>query len=647
MITGTASIAFLNTTTISSSVIFTSGSNQLGDNPTLDTQSLYGRVIVTGSLEVSGSANFQQGLTGSLQGTASFANNAISASFATTASYALNVTPTNTGSLLLTASAANNVITFTKGDGSTFPVTVSTGSAAAAFPYTGSAQITGSLAVTGSIVTNASNVTLGTTYQDTVALGRNAGKDLTGEGYNVLVGADRFGGNEGAGSNITSGQENTVIGSSAGVNITDGSQNTIIGSLSHYGQNGSQNTMIGYANAQFGSNGITGNVSIGRWAGYEQYGNYNVLLGWRTGFRTDGNYNVFLGPDIQGQGAAAFTGSNFLALGSSQTPSNNLLFGYHGDSAQRFLNVKGNLNTSGSGKFEGKLTISQSVNDFTEGAFDLYSVRNAQSLITMYEYGGQAYIKAPRPNGLMFIETAGGANDFIALNNASLQVFPGKILANTPTTISSSLTLTGSLDVTGSVSGNVLGNNTDSYTSSPRVQQVVTLTQTEYNAIGTPDANTLYIISGSTALNTASFATTGSNTFVGNQTVSGSLTVTGSATFTNTTVFSGSIRGEVNALSITSNTASLNCALDNFFTLTLVSGSNTYINPTNILPGQTINLRITQANPGNGTVSFPTSVKQVSGSAYIPTAGSGPVDILTFISFDNSSLYLSNVKNLV
>jgi hypothetical protein len=123
--------------------------------------------------------------------------------------------------------------------------------------------------------------------------------------------------------------------------------------------------------------------------------------------------------------------------------------------------------------------------------------------------------------------------------------------------------------------------------------------------------------------------------------------VSGSSTFKQSTVFSGSVRGEVQALSIASNTASLDCSTDNFYTLTLVSGSNTFINPSNIAAGQTINLRVTQANPGNGTVSFPTSVKQVSGSSYVPSTGAGPQDIVTFISFDASSLYLSNVKNLV
>ena len=550
LITGLATVAsasIQNLTVIyeTASVIYSSGSNQFGDASN-DIQTLWGTVdIKTGPVLVTGSIVSTIGFTGSLLGTASYSNtslsssyadtsvsssfaiNATSASYAVTASYAQNAN-INTGSLLTTASAAGNIVTFTKGDGTTFPVTVATGSAASAFPYTGSAQITGSLAVTGSIVTNSPNVTLGTTYQDTVALGRNAGKDLTGEGYNVLIGADRFGGNEGAGSNLTSGQENTMVGSSAGVNVTDGNQNTIVGSLGMFGMNGSQNTMVGYANGQFGSNGATGNVSMGRWAGYEQNGSFNVLLGWRTGFQSNGNYNVFIGPDVQGQGAPSFTGSNFLAIGSDSTPSNNLLYGYHGTSAQRFLNINGNVNISGS--------------------------------------------------------------------------------------------------LEGNVTSSLVRNTADTYTGSAKVEQIVTLTQAEYNAIGSPDANTLYVISGST---NPYALLSGSNSFTGNQ------------------VFSGSVRGEVDDLTISSNTASLDLSTGNFFTLSLGDGSNTYINPSNILPGQTVNLKITNGAIGTGTVSFPASVKQVSGSAYVPTVGPSAVDVITFISFDSTNLYLSNIKNFV
>ena len=40
---------------------------------------------------------------------------------------------------------------------------------------------------------------------------------------------------------------------------------------------------------------------------------------------------------------------------------------------------------------------------------------------------------------------------------------------------------------------NILSNSTDSYASA-KVNNVISLTQTEYNAIGAPDANTLYVI---------------------------------------------------------------------------------------------------------------------------------------------------------
>jgi cytoskeletal protein CcmA (bactofilin family) len=89
-------------------------------------------------------------------------------------------------------------------------------------------------------------------------------------------------------------------------------------------------------------------------------------------------------------------------------------------------------------------------------------------------------------------------------------------------------TISGSLNVSGSVTGNVLGNNTDIYTGSAPIQQVVTLTAAEYTAISaSANANTFYVISDSTAFNPSTFATTGSNTFNGNQIISGSLTVTG------------------------------------------------------------------------------------------------------------------------
>ena len=125
----------------------------------------------------------------------------------------------------------------------------------------------------------------------------------------------------------------------------------------------------------------------------------------------------------------------------------------------------------------------------------------------------------------------------------------------------------------------------------------------------------------------ASFATTANSVNI----LSQSLTIT------------GSFNGLVVSQSIASSTSSLDFGTANFFT-SLVSGS-TFFNVTNPKAGETVNLLLTTV--GVATASFSSNVKQVSGSAYTPTSGSGKNDVVTFISFDGTSVYLANVKNLV
>jgi hypothetical protein len=124
---------------------------------------------------LSNTGSFSGSFTGTLTGTASFATQALSASYATlaqtantasyvvtaqTASYVLQAvsasfasTASYTPNAIVTASVSSNTITFTKGNGTTFPITVNTGSGGGGtvFPYTGSAIISGSLQITGSL----------------------------------------------------------------------------------------------------------------------------------------------------------------------------------------------------------------------------------------------------------------------------------------------------------------------------------------------------------------------------------------------------------------------------------------------------------------------------------------------------------------
>lgn len=131
-----------------------------------------------------------------------------------------------------------------------------------------------------------------------------------------------------------------------------------------------------------------------------------------------------------------------------------------------------------------------------------------------------------------------------------------------------------------------------------------------------------------------------------NQTGSYSVIATGSFSgsfsgIVSSGIVSSSFRGEVVELSITSGTASLDCNLGNFFTLT-ASGSSIHISASNIQPGQTINFKLVNGSP-TSSISFSAGkFYYPSGSAYTASTG---IDILTFISFDSTRLYSTNLNN--
>ncbi len=102
----------------------------------------------------------------SLTVTASNAASATSASYAVTASYALNAPVVNTGSLMVTGSVSSNTLTFTKGDGSTFNLTVDTGSAVTV--NTGSLLVTASISDATITFTKGDASTFGITVNNVV-----------------------------------------------------------------------------------------------------------------------------------------------------------------------------------------------------------------------------------------------------------------------------------------------------------------------------------------------------------------------------------------------------------------------------------------------------------------------------------------------
>ena len=147
-VTGTLTVPVIHTLYESASIIYSSGSNQLGDELT-DTQTLSGSVKVQGSLTING----------------------------------IPVTAgQTTGSSLITASVNQNVITFTKGDSSQFNITVNTGSATnqdlgPLNAFTASQQITNSSVSSSIALLNSKTGSYATTGSNTFTGNQNISKE--------------------------------------------------------------------------------------------------------------------------------------------------------------------------------------------------------------------------------------------------------------------------------------------------------------------------------------------------------------------------------------------------------------------------------------------------------------------------------------
>lgn len=111
-----------------------------------------------------------------------------------------------------------------------------------------------------------------------------------------------------------------------------------------------------------------------------------------------------------------------------------------------------------------------------------------------------------------------------------------------------------------------------------------------------------------------------------------------------TTVYNA-LLGEVEALPTASGTASMDCSKGNFFTLTLSGSYTLFLSASNIQPGQTINLRVTQPAT-SGSLTYGSTFKFAGGIPYTASSTASVVDLMTFISFDSSTLYASALKNL-
>jgi hypothetical protein len=250
-----------------------------------------------------------------------------------------------------------------------------------------------------------------------------------------------------------------------------------------------------------------------------------------------------------------------------------------------------------------------------------------------------------------FAETASYAE-----NAANIFPFTGDAI------ISGSLGVTGSLSLRETAagdSGQVVSTIGDTYASTAEATKIVTLTQTEYDAIGTKDANTLYVISGSfvssgtsgTSGESGTSGIDGTNGTAGTSGDSGTSGVDGtSGTSGNTPTVSpftgsfdvtgsfdlvGPANGNVESVALASSTASIDLSKGSFFSSSI--NNTTRVEFSNVTAGITAQVELTTI--GTPAVSFGANVLQPSGSGYTPS-DAGARDILTITSLDGSNVFV-------
>ena len=105
----------------------------------------------------------------------------------------------------------------------------------------------------------------------------------------------------------------------------------------------------------------------------------------------------------------------------------------------------------------------------------------------------------------------------------------------------------------------------------------------------------------------------------------------------------GSVVGSVGTLTDAAGTTTIDCSLGNFFTYSALA-TDTILTATNIQAGQTINVKFTQ-NATPSLFTFDGMFEFADGTAFVVSTTAGAVDVMTFISFDGTTLQATGINN--
>jgi len=248
--------------------------------------------------------------------------------------------------------------------------------------------------------------------------------------------------------------------------------------------------------------------------------------------------------------------------------------------------------------------------------------------------------------------TGSGCQDIGTLDEYSLY-YDGSTNRNiSPVDLQGNLIGTASFAITASYALNATGSNANIYNTDGTLDDNRTVTFGGNNLAFVADSGETFeiasdpasdvLISGlpsATTNNVVYYNTTNGKLTYG-PALSGSITgsgdsfpYTGSAIISGSLAVTGSYKGNIVNLNVVSDSASLDLAAGNAFTITLTTGS-TYISASNIDPNQKFSLLISSSFP-NATINFePTQFYLPSNNnPYLTTNTTGSRDILTFESY--------------
>ena len=562
-------------------------------------------------------------------------------------------------SLTLTTASVNvNVLTFTKGDGSTFDLTVASGSSPEG-TVSSSAQILNY----GIFATTGSNTFRGNeTFEDA---GGNASTLVPTSGSLMLVA-----------KGFTSASAHLSASAGTFVNLifknSDTTPDTIISGSNNIFVNPSAPT-AGFKRYIGTSNHYTHGNSVPQISGSMAWSpslNGNILshtqinsLTWRgpsslSSGAGNVNHNILMGGSMN-LGTSAV--NNFEKATAGVNITGNALFNGTFNQIANTTTLVNSIATSGNLIFGGQVNLNHISSSISYNS----NVTNGSTTVNnrFSPTGASPAILSPRTN----TNTLYGTGHVINLDGTNVGATQGKsfnfnILAGTFLTASvpdgdaCSVLATGMIGNGLIVSGSTLAVFAGPETANSGQGSMFLGRFNAQDGNKAKTAETIFAVGTGTSYanrKTGFLIDSGSNSFFeGTLNVSGSTTMTGSLILSSSNAielqvignseFTGSVAGNVVSASITSDTASIDFSLGNYFEITS-SVTPLHLNVTNISAGRTSTLIISAS--ASSSILFSPNVSQPSGSAYSGSEGS--IDILSLVAFNTSKVNLVATKALV